>query len=526
MRNLLRKKEKNPFEQFKLGNRVPKQPETLIQALSLAQETGLSYKVKVGCREDKSPASSTLLMMPIHEAVPALREDAEAFCRATWGGGKFTVEFFDPDGRLRAGYSFDVGGATPYRSPGKSAPGSGGNGTGGRSNDKFVEFLVEDRKEARESEVKRLEIEGTRMDRMYSEMSKRDDRYLELITSGSKDSSLMDEMTVTLFNNVFAKDQNRISDMRDMMELGKLFVPQVQPESEMTQLLGTLGTLATAFLTRNTAASPSSAAHAVSSYIDQIPPEQIASMLANKSPDEITAFLNQLTGSVGPSLGQPSVSLPAPGESRPEEKPLIEPATPASTTLSPIPTPGEDLAAAEVSPSSPTPPDPHLVVSDQMIQQWRDDISSGTDAAQLARSLIGIVHYAQSLAEPPAALVGFIEVTDDTFDLVFARFCQAVPELAASPGIALQLRTELLRQLSEAHEEHVRAEVGIPTDAGEPEVIETEDEGAQPPMEGEDVPVVGGPGRGDDPDQSAIPDSEDGEPVVGETDDTSQAAAD
>jgi hypothetical protein len=466
------------------------------------------------------------MVMSITDANQIVRQDPAGYCRNAWGGGTFVMEIFDDIERLRATYTYPVGGALQYYPLAKGS-GDSGNGTGtggGGSNKQIIEFLMAERADVRALELKKLEVDSQREARLYEANAQRDERYIQLI-AGNNTGGLQDEITSLLINNYFTDKQNSVANMREVMQLAQSLQPQVQGEDTMTQMLGMVTSIATAFLSRGTSATPALAQNAVSSYIDKVPKEEIAAMLANKSAEEITEFIGQLTGTVAPGLADRSVSLPPPGAPAVDTPQAEARQTGSAKETKETPAePGEDLVPAGISPAVPGPPDPHLKVTDKMIDQFRADVRARSPVSSVAMSLLGIVSYATSMVEPPEVLRGLVEVTEETFLDVFSQFCERVPELAGDPEYAEALRDALIDQLVAVHESHVEAAGASEGTQIFEQEIDTDYPDSGEGLEDEDAAIMG---RGErvDADKPEGEDQEPGGGSGGETEAASQIEA-
>lgn len=487
MLDILRRRKQRNFKG--IPGLHPKQPDSLELAVAEAiQKQHLDWGLKIYYRPDKKPIRSSLVEIPLSDATDIV-ENIEAWLRNTYGAGHFIVNLFNKSGTGECEYHYEVGGAAPYRGKGGSKDGDGdSDGLGGKGERQNMMTLI--------TTILMKLLEGrTNGDPVETAL-----KIAELMRP-QQGGDFQERLLSSLVDNFFVEKQNKIQDMKDMVEMGRLFSPQI-PEQDttialITALAPALGPVLGSMVAGKTGAAVQEIPPSVLQQLQAIPDDQIKALAAD--PSRFKALIAQMAGGAAAPSG---VALPAPGQSAPQT-----PVKPEEPTAPIQQAPQEQTAG-------PPPPDTHMAVVETMVEQLRNDIRSGVDWANVAGSLIGIVEYNRALAQPHRLFSALANATVENYQREFDRFCAAVPELADAnkkQSLEAAMTTILI-------ERHAASQDTEPVEELDLTPEETVDERRQD----DDAPGTSGlrrdgDGPGGDGAITQQPSEADGVPVSGET---------
>lgn len=359
--------------------------------------------------------------IPMEETLE-IAKVVESFIQSRWGGGYWKVAILDNSNRVLATYNYAIAGSTYNTKTGKKSdpndPDTETRGTASKS--KLYDEMI--------ARVMEKNLTASPLD----EMTKLATVMQQLSGGSSALEGIAEAMITTQFNNNLTREESRMQELKDLIQLGQMFTPKVNEGDAMTNLMAALpGILSGLAMMKGGGNSPvtANAVTAAPSGNGGVDMNALKAAALSMTPEMIQMLPSDQQAAImklRQDGSNSSAMLPRPGAATPDIAPGA--AEPNPNTIAP---------AARNS---------YMSAIDSMVADIRSGLARSLPDDQIARKMIAMVTYARGFAgnTPHPLLEGILKATDETGQEEFVKLCSQIPELGDDVEHIQKLGTHIM----------------------------------------------------------------------------------
>lgn len=264
-----------------------KQPETFVLALDKYKNNPY-WTVQYRFLERVGSTPSYVADISIRDTLP-VGGNIQTFIQETYGSGVFKVSIVNAGDTILCSYTFNIGGAAPYRSKKAKQKAANGEGPGKKKRKGAIGDMLEVLEAMKALKNPPAPPDTTAKDVMMKFLASR-------IAGGpSGMEKLVREMLITKFRHDLTREEGDITRLKSLIELSQVLAPKVPKDGPMTSIIQAAPALMSAMATMKSAPAPAAPAvstlpagnggvdiGALKSLADSLPPEIIQQFPENQ----------------------------------------------------------------------------------------------------------------------------------------------------------------------------------------------------------------------------------------------------